>query len=129
MVLEKVARELQSALKDLTTERDRLDGQIDAIEALLKQMGAPLKRGPGRPKGSGSKPRAPRGRRAAKKTAVRKTAAKKTVEKKTVAKKKTRKKWSPEARAAQAERIKKQWESRRKKKRPAKASKAAKSAS
>lgn len=59
MVTERVAKELRSALETMRGERDQLSRQISAMESLLTQMGAPLRRGPGRPKGSVAKPAAP----------------------------------------------------------------------
>jgi hypothetical protein len=55
MVSDRVTRELRAALDSLRGERDQLDRQIGAMENLLAQMGAPLKRGPGRPPGTGMK--------------------------------------------------------------------------
>lgn len=55
MVTERVAKELRAALDSMRGERDQLDKQISTMEALLAQMGAPVRRGPGRPKGSGVK--------------------------------------------------------------------------
>lgn len=55
MVTERVANELRAALNTLRGERESLDKQISDLEALLARMGAPVKRGPGRPKGSGVK--------------------------------------------------------------------------
>jgi hypothetical protein len=52
MVNDRVAKELRAALDSMRGERDQLDKQISAMEALLTQMGAPAKRGPGRPKAS-----------------------------------------------------------------------------
>lgn len=49
-----LARDLRAALDTMRGERDKLSKNISAMEALLAQMGAPAKRGPGRPKGSGA---------------------------------------------------------------------------
>lgn len=49
MVTERVANELRAALNTLRGERESLDKQISDLEALLARMGAPVKRGPGRP--------------------------------------------------------------------------------
>lgn len=55
MVTDRVAKELRTALDSLRVERDTISKQITAMETLLNQMGAPARRGPGRPKGSGVK--------------------------------------------------------------------------
>src|SRR5687768_11606632 len=55
MVSDRVTRELRAALDSLRGERDQLDRQISAMENLLSQMGAPVRRGPGRPPGSSMK--------------------------------------------------------------------------
>lgn len=39
----------------MRSERDQLTKQVSAIESLLAELGAPVRRGPGRPRGSGAK--------------------------------------------------------------------------
>ncbi len=51
---ERVAKALSLALKAAKEERAELDGQIEAMEAVLKRLGG-TKHGPGRPAGSKSK--------------------------------------------------------------------------
>ena len=103
MGAEKVADELQGALRTLYAERDELDRNIKLLEDMLAKFGAKPKRGPGRPKGSKSKgrrgPGRPPGSGKKKKT-----------------KKKVTRNWSPAARKAAAERMKKIWAERNKKK-------------
>jgi hypothetical protein len=50
-----LVRNLQIELNSMRAERDALSRKIAATEAFLAQMGAPVKRGPGRPPGSGVK--------------------------------------------------------------------------
>ena len=55
MILDTVAKELRSALEQLRGEHARLTSQISSVETVLAELGAPVRRGPGRPKGSGAK--------------------------------------------------------------------------
>ena len=55
MTLDNVTQELRAALDKLRGEHSRINGHISAIENLLRDLGAPAKRGPGRPKGSVNK--------------------------------------------------------------------------
>lgn len=121
MVADKVAKELRSALETMKAERDDLNEKIGMMEQMISKLG--VKRGPGRPPGSGTKKR--RGRppgsknkttkrgpgrppgSGKKKATSKKTASKKTGEKKT-------RNWSPAARKAAAERMKKIWADRKK---------------
>jgi len=84
----RIAKELRSALDELRSERDEISSKIGAMESALRELG--VKRGPGRPKGSGKKPAA------------------------AASSKKVTRNWSPEARRAAAERMKKYWSDRKK---------------
>ncbi len=125
MSTEKVAIEIQNAIAALSAERDELAAKIDVLKDTLAKLGGG-RRKPGRPKGSGTKkkaapavkaaPAAP----AAKAPAAKKAPApKKAAAKKAPAAKKKggRKKpnWSPEAKKAAAERMRKYWSDRKKK--------------
>lgn len=109
MVADKVAKELRSALDTMKAERDELDQHIQELESMLSKLGAPIKRGPGRPKGSTNKKRGPT---KAKRGPGRPPGSGK---KKKTTKKKSERNWSPAARKAAAERMKKIWADRRKK--------------
>src|SRR5207244_7196325 len=50
-----LVKNLHASLQSMRAERDELSKKIAATEAFLAQMGAPTKRGPGRPPGSGVK--------------------------------------------------------------------------
>ena len=88
----RIAKELRSAIDELRTERQEIDSKIGAMEQALRELG--VKRGPGRPKGSGKKVASTTG------TASRQT--------------KVTRNWSPEARRAAAERMRKYWADRKK---------------
>lgn len=88
----KIAKELRSAIEDLKDQRDDIGNKITAMEQALKGLG--VKRGPGRPRGTGKK--------AASAAPARAT------------KKKVERNWSPEARRAAAERMRKYWAKRKK---------------
>ena len=49
----KIAKELRSAIDELKAERDEIANKINAMEQALRELG--VKRGPGRPRGSGKK--------------------------------------------------------------------------
>jgi hypothetical protein len=59
MILDQVGKELRSALNQLRAEHAQLSSHISQVERMLAQMGEPVRRGPGRPKGSGTKRRGP----------------------------------------------------------------------
>ena len=85
----RIAKELKTAIEELRTERDQIDNKIGAMEQALRELG--VKRGPGRPRGSGKKVASP-----------------------TARKSKVTRNWSPEARRAAAERMRKYWAERKK---------------
>ena len=87
----RIAKELRTAIDELRDEREQIDTKIGAMEQALRELG--VKRGPGRPKGSGKKV---------------------TTTKRASSKKKSTRNWSPEARKAAAERMKKYWADRKK---------------
>lgn len=132
MVNERVARELRAALETMKGERDQLDKNITAMETLLGQLGAPVKRGPGRPKGSGVKRGPGRPPKAAAAPAAAAPAApaaparrgpgrpkgsknKAPAEKAAPATKRRAPKWSAEAREAARTRMQAYWAERKKK--------------
>ncbi len=84
----RIARELRSAIDELRTERDEINNQIGAMEQALRELG--VKRGPGRPRGSGKK----NGASASPSSATKKKAVRN---------------WTPEAREAARERMRKYW--------------------
>jgi hypothetical protein len=89
---DRLAKDLKRALDQLQDERDELDNKIRVMENALRELG--VKRGPGRPKGSKNKASAAGGgRRGPRKTPN----------------------WSPDARRAVSDRMKKYWAERRKK--------------
>lgn len=94
----KIASQLRSAIDELRTERDEIENKIGAMEQALRELG--VKRGPGRPRGSGKKAvtASPDGKNGK----IGKDG------------KKVTKNWSPEARKAAAERMKRYWAERRK---------------
>ncbi len=97
MSLENVAQTLKASIVDLQEEREKVNTKIDALRSVLASLDAapaPKKRGPGRPKGSKNKTTEP--------VAV----APKT------RKKRKRAKWTPEQKAAAAERMRKYWANR-----------------
>lgn len=122
MVTEGLAQNLKAALDAMRTERDELDHQIALMEQTLSKLGvtrgpgrprgagAAVKRGPGRPKGSKNK--APPSKATAKPAKKKATKAKK----KAASGKSVERYWSPAARKAAAERARKMWIERRKKK-------------
>ncbi len=87
----KIAKELRSAIDELKDERSVIENKIGAMEQALRELG--VKRGPGRPRGSSNKT---------------------VVSKRSAAKKKVSRNWSPEARRAAAERMRKYWADRKK---------------
>ena len=91
-----IAKELRTAIDELKLEREQIDNRISAMEQALRGLG--VKRGPGRPKGSGKKaaPAATTGSPAPSR------------------RKKVTRNWSPEARRAAAERMRKYWADRKK---------------
>jgi len=52
---QRVVRELQTYLEDLRREHEMLSVKIKGAEHLLAELGEAVRRGPGRPKGSGAK--------------------------------------------------------------------------
>jgi len=119
MVKERVANELRSALQALEKERDEIDEQIELMQGTLSKLGVS--------KAAGGK-KAGRKKAGRKKAAQKKTAGakkKRGAKKKQGGKKKaaaTKKKagkkkkpyWSPAARAAARERMRKYWADRNK---------------
>lgn len=125
MVKERVANELRSALAALEKERDEIDEQIELMEGTLSKLG--VAKGKASSKKSGRKKSSTRKKRGTKAKATKKKASKKKASKKKASKKKasktkvTKKKagkkkpyWSPAARAAARERMRKYWAQRRK---------------
>ncbi len=55
MAIDNVTQPLRSALDQLRGEHARITNQIGVLENMLKDLGSPVKRGPGRPKGTGTK--------------------------------------------------------------------------
>jgi hypothetical protein len=55
MVTPRVVQELQAELRNMRSARDQLTVQIAELERFLATVGAPVRRGPGRPPGSGIK--------------------------------------------------------------------------
>ncbi len=101
MSLQNVSQTLKDTIADLQEERAQITTQIEALQSALEALdgaSAPKKRGRGRPKGSKNKATTEKSAGAAKKTTKRKRA-----------------KWSPEQKAAAAERMKKYWAKRNKK--------------
>lgn len=96
MSTDKVAKEIRSAIDALAKERDEISSRISILEDTLAKLGG-ARRGPGRPRGSGAKA-APAGAP----PAAAKPARKKP-------------NWSPEAKKAAAERMRKYWADRKKK--------------
>jgi hypothetical protein len=90
MTTDKVTKEIRSAIDALSKERDEIASRISILEDTLAKLGG-ARRGPGRPKGSG----------------VKVASAAKPARKKP--------NWSPEARKAAADRMKKYWAERAKK--------------
>ena len=141
MVLDKVAGELRSALEVMKAEHEKLSRQINSVESILADLGAPVKRGPGRPKGSGTKKRGPgRPKGSGKKVTAKKRgpgrpkgSGKKTAAKAaapaapsaagtagaagaaTSKQRRASPKWTPEAREAARQRMKTYWADRKKK--------------
>jgi hypothetical protein len=122
MVKERVANELRSALEALRKERDEIDDQISLMEGTLSKLGVSkgkaAKKKAGKKKKAGRKKAAAGKKRGTKKKATKKKASKKKATKKKATKKKATKKkkpyWSPAARAAARERMRKYWAERRK---------------
>ncbi len=110
MVADKVAKELRSALDTMKAEREELDEKIQMMEQMLSKLG--VKRGPGRPPGSPNKKR--RGRPPGSKNKRGPGRPPGSGKKKAATKKKTTRNWSPAARKAAAERMKKIWADRKK---------------
>lgn len=94
MTLDNVSKELRAALESLRSEHARITEHIASIEAVLARMGAPVKRGPGRPPKALSAISAP----AAKKGGTGRK----------------RPKWSAEARDAARRRMQEYWAKRKK---------------
>ncbi len=117
MATDKSVTDLNSVLSSLRSQHERLTRQISTIEGLLSDMGAPTKRGPGRPRKNAiapapiAAPAVKRGRPAGKKAEAAAAPAAPAA-----AGQKRRKKpnWTPEARKAAAERMREIWASRRK---------------
>ncbi len=104
MSLQNVAQTLKTTIAELQEERDEVNAKIDALKSALAVLGgspAAKKRRPGRPKGSKNKA-----------ATEEKTSEIKASKKKTTKRKKA--KWSPEQKAAAAERMKKYWAQRNK---------------
>lgn len=55
MDTERVARELRTYLVELQREQEAVSRKIASTETMLADLGEPVRRGPGRPKGSGVK--------------------------------------------------------------------------
>lgn len=122
MTLDNVTQELRGALDKLRSEHSRLSGHISAIENLLRDLGAPAKRGPGRPKGSTNKrgpgrppksasasaPAAPKAPKAPKASASSSSSSG------AGGRKRKSPNWSSEAREAARARMKAYWAQRRK---------------
>jgi hypothetical protein len=106
MALDAAAKGLQVALTELRAERDRIDGQIGALENALSQLGVSPRRRRGRPKGSVNKKKS---------LGSAKTDAKKATKKKATKKKASKKKaaWSDEKRAAARKRMQDYWAKRK----------------
>lgn len=85
MASKKMNKALQAALQELRSEKSRIEAAINELESVITSLGGARR---GRPIGSGK----PAG-----------------------VKKKVRKNWSPAARKAAAQRMKKYWAERRKK--------------
>lgn len=90
---ERAAKNLHDSIEALKLERDDLDEHIGTLTEALQSMTGE-KRGPGRPPGSKNKTKATKTKKATKAA-------------------KGKKNWSPEARAAAAQRMKKIWAQRR----------------
>ncbi len=104
MSLQNVSQTLKATITELQEERAEITSQIEALKSALAALGSspvPKRRGPGRPKGSKNKA-ATEG-----KTAEPKAPKVKTTKRK-------RAKWTPEQKAAAAERMKKYWAKRNK---------------
>jgi len=120
MVKERVANELRTALDALRRERDEIDEQIDLMEGTLSKLG--VERSTVSKKRKTSKKKKAAKRKATKKKATtskkrrptKKKAAKKAGAKKKSGTKKKKPYWSPAARAAARERMRKYWAERRK---------------
>ena len=99
----KAIESLEAAVAALKEERDSLDEQIKAMNDAIAQLGGKAaRRGPGRPPGRkkpGPKPGSKRKTKAA-----------------ATSSKKKKRNWSPAARKAASERMKKRWADRNKKK-------------
>lgn len=118
MSIDKVTQPLRSALDQLRGEHARITNQIGVLENMLKELGSPVKRGPGRPKGAPGKSAA-----AASSGAVRRgpgrpkgSKNKKAGAAKASARSGGRKKanWSEAAREAARQRMRAYWAQRRK---------------
>ncbi|MBI4818191.1 MAG: hypothetical protein HY791_18150 [Deltaproteobacteria bacterium] len=126
--LAQTTKDLAAVLEKFRSERTQLDGHIKALESLVGALkgDAPVKRGPGRPKGSGKKPgRPPKAAVEAKPVPPKAPRKRSKAEEKPAktqevasASEGDRKKpnWSEESRRQAAERARKMWEARRKKK-------------
>lgn len=118
MATDKSVTDLNSVLSSLRSQHERLTRQISTIEGLLSDMGAPTKRGPGRPRKNpivappaAAPAAAKRGRPAGKKAEA---AAAPAASAAAGQKKRKKPNWTPEARKAAAERMREIWASRRK---------------
>ena len=98
---------LRTAIKQLSTEQDRVSGAIREVEGTLRRLVAGV-----------GKPSAPKRRRKKRKTKKGPGRPRKVGQKKTSKKKKKRKKsvWTPAMRAAARARGKKAWAAKQKKK-------------
>jgi pyruvate/2-oxoglutarate dehydrogenase complex dihydrolipoamide acyltransferase (E2) component len=118
MATDKSVTDLNSVLNSLRSQHERLTRQISTIQGLLSDMGAPIKRGPGRPRKNAIVVAAPvaapapakRGRPAKKAEVAAAPAASAPAGQK----KRKKPNWTPEARKAAAERMREIWASRRK---------------
>ena len=112
MSTKSLSKEILSTIKTIESERDAIEGKLDILEKTLTQLGAPTRRGPGRPRGRPKK----RGRR--KKAAGRRGPGRPPGQRKTKSKaaKKKRKtyKRTPAQRQAIARRMKESWAKRKK---------------
>ena len=126
MVKERVANELRSALQALRKEREEIDDQISLMEGTLSKLGVSKgqssKKKTRRKKAAAGKKRGPKKKATKKKATTKKASKKKATKKKATKQKATKKKaskkkkpyWSPAARAAARERMRKYWAERRK---------------
>lgn len=124
MIHDQVTKGLRDALENLKAEHASLSEQISTLESVLARMGAPAKRGPGRPKGSGVGKRGPgRPKGSGKKAAApakrgpgrpRKDTSEVSAKGAKAVKKRKKPKWTPEAREQARSRMRAYWAERKK---------------